>query len=267
MSQNSLIITLGKILINRYGYNKHQIVQTKNFLIAEGEIPVALVAHLDTVFSHSPEEIYYDNKAKVMWSPQGLGADDRAGVYSIIEILELGYRPHIIFTTEEEQGCLGTQIMLSKIPDPPFELKYIIQLDRQGENDSVFYDCNNPEFEQYINNFGFKTARGSFSDISFIAPQWGVAAVNLSIGYEDEHFEIERLFIFAMQKTILKVCKMLDDVDNAYSFAYIPKKREYLQSFQKEVCDWCGEPIVGIKNSVHLCKNCYDAFQNYVGWR
>lgn len=146
---------LNELLIHKYKYDKNKIIYTKNFLIAEGEIPVALVAHLDTVFTYLPEEIYYDNKAKVMWSPQGLGADDRAGVYSIIEILELGYRPHIIFTTEEESGCLGAQIMLSKIPDSPFELKYIIQLDRQGENDSVFYDCNNPEFEQYINSFGF----------------------------------------------------------------------------------------------------------------
>lgn len=114
----------------------------------------------------------------------------------------------------------------------------------------------------------FKTARGSFSDISFIAPKWGVAAVNLSIGYEDEHFEIERLFISAMQKTTLKICKMLDDINNTYSFAYVPKRfSSELFKKTKKICDWCGEPITGVENSVHLCEDCFNILQNCTDWR
>ena len=224
MNQNSLLKVLPKILIDKYGYSENQIIQTKDYIIAEGTLPIALVAHLDTVFPALPEKIYYDSKAKVMWSPQGLGADDRAGVYSIIQILEMGYRPHIIFTTDEEDGCIGTQKMLFDYPDPPFELKYIIQLDRQGIDDCVFYNCNNKIFEKYVHNFGFNTAEGSYSDISFIAPQWGVAAVNLSIGYENEHSYLETLSIEAMQNTILTVCLMLLDVKNINRFNYISKE-------------------------------------------
>ena len=40
----------------------------------------------------------------VMISPDGLGADDRAGVFMIMNIVKAGFRPHVIFTTDEE-GC------------------------------------------------------------------------------------------------------------------------------------------------------------------
>ena len=74
----------------------------------------------------------------------------------------------------------------------------------------LIYDDANKDFHEYVENFGFETNWGSFSDISIICPSWGVSGVNLSVGYEDEHFEIERLFISTMQKTILKVCKMFN---------------------------------------------------------
>jgi hypothetical protein len=63
----------------------------------------------------------------------------------------------------------------------------MIELDRQGRDDAVFYDCDNPEFEEYITKFDFVSDWGTYSDISTIAPSWECAAVNLSIGYFDEH--------------------------------------------------------------------------------
>ena len=63
------------------------VISTEFYTFAEGDIPVALVAHLDTVFQKTPTEIYYDNKKNVMWSPQGLGADDRAGAFGIVQII------------------------------------------------------------------------------------------------------------------------------------------------------------------------------------
>ena len=44
-----------------------------------------------------------------------------------------------------------------------------------------------PNFEAYITGKGFTTAIGSFSDISLIAPELGVAAVNFSSGYYNAH--------------------------------------------------------------------------------
>ena len=163
---------------------------------------------MDTVFPIPVKDLYYDKEKNIMWSPQGLGADDRAGVFAILKILQSNLRPSVIFTTDEEKGGLGAS-KLGKIECPIKGLKYLIELDRRGEDDCVFYDCDNAEFFQYIANFGFSLRWGTFSDISFLMSDWKVCGVNLSIGYENEHCSIETLNITHMKNTIKKVKKML----------------------------------------------------------
>ena len=91
-------------------------------------------------------------------------------------------------------------------------LKLIIEIDRHGSNDAVFYNCANPDFEEYIASKGFKTAQGSFSDISLIAPELGIAAVNLSSGYYHAHSLHEFINRSDLDNTIQKVIKIVSDV-------------------------------------------------------
>lgn len=208
MDQTNLHSTLHKILVSMYG--RQSVVSTQHYTYAIGEIPICLVAHMDTVFENPPSEVFYDRESNVIWSPQGLGADDRAGVFSIVKILSCGFRPHVIFTTDEEIGCVGASV-LSYAPCPFPECKFIIELDRAHENDCVFYDCYNSKFEAFIEQYEFETCMGSFSDISALCPRWGIAGVNLSIGYRNEHSVSEVLFVKHMLKTIEKVKKILTD--------------------------------------------------------
>lgn len=223
MDQPTLHRTLLSILQNTYG--KKNVRNDRYFIYAKGEIPIALVAHMDTVFKYLPAEIYFDEKQGVLWSPQGLGADDRAGVYSILKILSDGYKPHIIFTEDEEKGGIGANA-LARFECPFKDIKYIIELDRRGANDCVFYGCDNKEFTDYIENFGFVTAFGSYSDISDLGPAWDLAAVNLSVGYRDEHTTGEVLFTRHMLNTIKKVERMLDNPPKD-SFVFIPGSDYY----------------------------------------
>ncbi len=187
---------------------------TKDYIIAFGDIPIALVAHMDTVFKVPVSNLYYDQKKGVLWSPEGLGADDRAGIFAIIKILQEGYRPSIILTTGEESGGVGACAICDRFPDCPIPgLKYMIQLDRHGTNDCVFYDCYCPEFVNYVESFGFCERWGSFTDISFFMPEWEIVGVNLSVGYEDEHSRCEILNINPLFDTIRKVKKMLSEKD------------------------------------------------------
>lgn len=218
MTQKELHKEMAKLLNDIY---PKRTVSTKSFIIAFGDIPIALCAHMDTVFEHPPTEIFWDRTKQVVLGNYGLGADDRAGIYAIVKILEAGYRPTIILTADEELGNLGAQVMVQLIQKPPIELKYIIQLDRRDFNDCVFYDCWNEEFMNYIINFNYNFAYGTFSDISTICPAWGIAGVNLSVGYKDEHSFCERLYTAPLMNTIERVKKMLDDVDNAPTFKYL----------------------------------------------
>lgn len=211
---------LQKILYKFLKQHYEKVTYDEYFVIAEGDIPIALVAHMDTVFTQPAREVYYDRVKNVMWSPTGMGADDRAGVFSILQIIKAGLRPHIIFVTDEEIGCVGSG-MLADLPCPFEDLRYIIQLDRRNSNDCVFYNCNNPEFERYVESFGFVTAYGSFTDICELCPSWEIAGVNLSIGYRDEHTTSEVLFVGQMFATIEKVKCMLQ-ADDIPLFEYIP---------------------------------------------
>lgn len=257
MKQKSLLRTLHTFLNRHY----KEVCTTRDYTYAVGDIPVALVAHLDTVFKDPPSNIYYDERKGVLWSPDGLGADDRAGVFAIIKIIKEGLRPHIIFTTDEEIGGLGATALTKQCPKPFAEMKYIIELDRHGSNDCVFYDCDNPKFVEYVESFGFVENFGSFSDISEICPEWKIAGVNLSIGYEDEHSVAETLHINNFFATIEKVIKMLKVANDAPVFEYIPSKYAMYGGW---VSIGGGVSSMGIGSDAWLnCAKCKHIFTEY----
>ena len=264
-----------KLYLKQWGYTN--IISTKEYIVAEGSIPICLVAHLDTVNENPPEEIFYDQEQRVMWSPDLLGADDRAGVYAIIRILSDGYRPHIIFTTDEEKGCAGASTLVTQEPNCPLEkIKAIFQLDRRGSEDCVFYDCDNPDFVKYIESFGFIEAHGTFSDISIIAPEWEVAAVNLSVGYYNEHTNHEYLRLDELETTIERVEQMLAVADDMPTFSYIPAKSTLninpYNFHSSDNCIFCGRPIKSSwgyevsgsdRNGSYrflMCEECYEEY-------
>ena len=276
LSQKALKKTLSAYLKSKYD----KVVETPDYIYAIGNIPIALVAHMDTVFKNPAREVFYDRQQNVIWSPDGLGADDRAGVFAIIQIIKKGLRPHIIFTTDEESGAWGATALGKE--DCPFEdLRYVIELDRRGINDCVFYDCENIEFTNYVESFGFVEAIGSFSDICMICEDWGVAGVNLSIGYRDEHSVSEVLFVGHMLNTIDKVVTMLTvPADKIPQFKYIPATYStnwwYGQwashHYDNTHCFLCNnefknEDMIPVKLRNNSVKNfCIDCIVDNVSW-
>lgn len=127
------------------------------------------------------------------------------------------HRCHVLFCEDEETGGVGAQEFATSDIRP--EVNYIVELDRHGSNDAVFYDCDNPEFTQFVTGFGFKEDMGSFSDISIIAPTLKVAAVNISAGYYREHSRHEYVDLRVMEKNIGLVGKMVSSP--AEKFEYI----------------------------------------------
>ena len=179
-----------------------------NYIIAQGELPICVIAHLDTVFHELPHDFIYDPKRNILINPGGAGFDDRAGVYLILQLIASGLYPSIVFTRGEEIGGIGANDLIVNYPNCPFEdCRAIIQLDRAYRNDAVFYECDNKDFENYICRYGFKFEWGTFTDISIIAPRWEIAAVNLSVGYINEHTPIERLYCDWTDETLKKLKK------------------------------------------------------------
>lgn len=221
-TEKELFAELAKTLKEKYP----EVIVKENFYIyAKGSLPVMLVAHLDTVWEEVKDKIIlYDSEQQLMWSPYGLGADDRAGVAAIMKILKTDLRPSVLFTCGEEQGGIGAAEFVMDYPILP-NVDFILELDRQGTRDAVYYRCDNPQFEQFISSFGFTTAKGIFSDISIICPFTGIAGVNLSIGYIDEHSPFEMLFVDVMYATIDKVMNILESAQFV-KYKYIERKED-----------------------------------------
>jgi hypothetical protein len=212
--------------LKEYGYN----IQKKGsmYLYAKGEIPVMLIAHADTVHRERPDLILFDRNQQIIWSPQGIGGDDRAGILGILKIIEHGYRPHILFTDGEEVGGIGAEEAALAIKNEveKFRIKYLIEIDRKGKNDAVFYNSFNADFIEYVQGFGFIEDIGSFSDISILMPKWNLAGVNLSAGYYNAHTLTEYVKLEELWLTVKRVEEMLKrKVDK--SFEYEEKYYKY----------------------------------------
>lgn len=281
LKEKNLHKVLIKYLKNNYGTKNVKFAD--NYIVANGTDPVCLIAHLDTVFNSPPTDIYYDQRQGVLWSSQGLGADDRAGVFIIINLISMGLRPHIIFTRGEETGGLGAE-ELTKFKCPFNDVRYLIELDRNGKNDCVFYQCGNEDFIKYIESFGFVEAIGSFTDISIIMPNWELCGVNLSVGYDREHSYTETLHISNLLDTQNKVVNMIKDANNSPKFKYeetVSLNNWYRDMYYSEscpaieVCAFCGKNIEDPEfnminifdengNDVSICVNCYEQNINFL---
>lgn len=216
MSQKDLkeyvVTELGKFYVN---------VRNENgFVFAKGNFPVLLVAHLDTVHQELPEKILYNTKDFTISSPNGIGGDDRCGVYMILEIIKK-HNCSVLFCEDEEIGGIGAEKFVHSKLSKDLKFNYIIEFDRKGNNDAVFYDCDNPEFEKFITKEFYKTAYGSFSDISVLAPKLGCAAVNLSCGYYNAHTKEEYVVYPEMECSIMAACKIIENTTENDKFEYI----------------------------------------------
>lgn len=190
-----------------------EIICDNGYIYAKGNLPVLLTAHMDTVHKETVKDFYErtEDGNHILSSPEGIGGDDRCGIYMILEIIKT-HKCSVLFCEDEEIGGVGSnKFAKSKYIDDLKELNYLIELDRANKNDAVFYDCDNEEFTEFIlNNTGYKEAYGSFSDISILSPACKIASVNLSCGYYKAHSLLEEVVIEEMQNTIETVKKLLD---------------------------------------------------------
>lgn len=216
----------------------YPITDKPGYLYAEGTIPVLLVAHMDTVHRQPVEQICYSADGAVAMSPQGIGGDDRCGVWMILQILRTT-NCHVLFCEDEEVGCIGAKKFTGGSLRP--QVNYIVELDRRGNNDAVFYRCDNPEFEDFVTSFGFETAGGSCSDISYIAPYLETAAVNISCGYYCEHQRHEYIHLEEIELNADRVAQMV--TQQTEHFEYMEQQDSFFggRAYQYSMWDTASE--------------------------
>ena len=188
--------------------NGYEPINEDGFLYAKGTYPVLLVAHMDTVHKHRITTVV-QRKGKI-YSPQGIGGDDRCGIYMVLNIIQK-YHCSVLFTEDEEIGCVGAGKFCNTDYVENLDVNYMIELDRRGRKDAVFYSNGNEKFQEWIcdKEIGFEKDTGSYSDICEIMRYSGIAGVNLSCGYYKEHTLEEYVKIDEMETNINRVFKLI----------------------------------------------------------
>lgn len=269
LTQNKLGDKLYDWLVNDYGYDvidHGYIIQG----ISENPNAPVLVAHLDTINTHrnasettysarlSTEEpvgapklgdiIFYNDI--IMLHPMAnpklacLGADDRCGVKTILDILDMGFRPHILFTTDEEVGCQGSKKAVEeKLLEEFSEASMLIQVDRgvhEGYwNEMVFYNYDKdsiPEIYDELSKY-YKLATGSYTDVATLGPYLNKPIVNLSASYMNEHKRTEFISMASYEKNLEGLSQFLvwlesqDTSSWKYTAKPIPKVTTYANGY------------------------------------
>lgn len=176
-------------------------------------------------------------------SIQCLGADDRVGVKTILDILEMGLRPHILFTTDEEVGCVGSRKAVEENALEGLKMaSMLIQIDRgvheRSWHEMVTYDFD-PESHKEIFDELRKTytmATGSYTDVAVLGPHLDKPIVNVSASYRHEHTTYEFINLDAYEYNTQGLIKFIewavkqDTSEWKYVAKYVPPKPTYTRA-------------------------------------
>ena len=175
-----------------------------NLYIIKGisETYPCIVAHLDQVQrEHSKDFTPIETKELIFgYSPsrrkqEGLGADDKNGIWCALKCLERYDTLKVAFFVEEETGCYG-----SSQTDMDFlkDCRFVLQPDRRGYKDLITHigwtDLCSDEFLKATGyeQFGYQETEGAMTDILALKENGlEVSCINLSCGYYEPHTDNE----------------------------------------------------------------------------
>ena len=183
-----------------------------NLYIIKGisETYPCIVAHLDQVRrEHSKDFTPIETKELIFgYSPsrrkqEGLGADDKNGIWCALKCLERYDTLKVAFFVEEETGCYGSS---QTNRDFFKDCRFVIQPDRRGYKDLITHigwtDLCSDEFLKATGyrNFGYEETEGMLTDVLELKEKGlAVSCINLSCGYYEPHTPHE----FTVKKDLL----------------------------------------------------------------
>jgi hypothetical protein len=176
-----------------------------------GTAPILWSCHVDTVAKHGgPQLLAYEAVKQEVTLAKGragmsLGADDGAGIYIMLNMIEAGIEGLYIFHRGEEVGCLGSRWIVKNTPELLDGIDAAIAFDRAGTDDVITDQINGQTasvtFAQSLADLlngadaGFRYRpddTGVYTDTNEYAEHIR-ECTNLSVGYYGQHGPRERL--------------------------------------------------------------------------
>lgn len=195
----------------------------KNIPRSDGSsAPFAFCAHTDSVHNRQIKEtrqtVGYDSIRKEYFvNAKGqrdcLGADNAAGCYVLLQMIESGAPGLYVFFRGEERGGIGSEYVAKYRPELFQRITSAIQFDRRGAGSVITHmfmgrTCSDAFADSLARALGMGHKRddtGSFTDTANLAglvPE----CTNVSVGYDNEHGPREVLHWPYLQRLVARLC-------------------------------------------------------------
>jgi len=217
-----------------------------NLYITKGEAGTGyptLACHLDQVQTlHSEDFEVREEEGKLYgWSEknqqrEGLGADDKNGIYVCLRCLKECPHLKVFMAVGEEKGCIG-----SCRADMAFfaDSLYVLESDRGGgEEPSVVLrgiPCASDDFVAalQLDANGYTLAGGKTSDILALTFNGiGVSCINLPAGYHNPHKDDEYTVMEELERCLTFVRHTVENLRERYPHRYWTEtQRKIMEQF------------------------------------
>jgi len=205
-----------------------------NLYITKGEVGVGyptLACHLDQVQKlHSDDfEVREEDGILYGWSEQsqqreGLGADDKNGIWVCLRCLEECPSLKVFMAVGEEKGCIG-----SNRADMSFfsDSLYVLEPDCKG-GEEVHTNlrgipCASADFKKVLQleKYGYIITDGKTSDIlALTLNNIGVSCANIPAGYYQPHKDDEYTVIAELEKCLSFVLNTINTIGKRFPHIY-----------------------------------------------
>lgn len=204
-----------------------------------------LVCHLDQVQQlHSEDfEVRQEGDKLYGWSEQnkrseGLGADDKNGIYVCLRCLEQSPRLKVFMAVGEEKGCIG-----SNRADMSFfnDSLYVLEPDCKGgeeiHTNLKGIPCASEDFVKAIQPEanGFTITDGKGSDIfALTLNDIGVSCANIPAGYHLPHKDDEYTVVSELEHCLAFVLHVIQTLRQPYPHRFKTATQLKVEEFRKK---------------------------------
>lgn len=207
-----------------------------NIYITKGiaETYPCIVAHTDQVQdNHSKDFTAHEVSGMVIGASkknkriEGLGADDKNGIWVALKCLEKYDVLKCAFFWGEEIGCCGSDDAIMEFFD---DCRFVLQCDRKNSSDFITdASCTELCTEEFvaacnIEKFGYSVADGMMTDVMTLKENGlKVCACNISCGYHKPHTDEEYTVISELDNCLALVESIIENCTDVYPHVYEKK--------------------------------------------
>jgi putative aminopeptidase FrvX len=213
---------------------------------AENGYPT-LVCHLDQVQKlHSDDfEVRQDGDKLYGWSEsnqqqEGLGADDKNGIYVCLRCLEECSCLKVFMAVGEEKGCIGSN---RANMDFFSDSLYVLEPDCKGGKEPHCVlrgiPCASNDFIEalQLEANGYTLTEGKNSDIlALTLNDIGVSCINLPVGYHNPHKDDEYTIVPELEHCLAFVKQIIDTHHRRFPHQYQSETQQRAEAYLKD----CG---------------------------